>query len=218
MSTTTAPRRTQAERREESRARILDAATELFAERGYVRTTLDEIGARAGFTGALVSKRFGSKADLLGAVLDATFESIVAENRERVAPAGPPIVVLERYIEAFLARIEDASPAVRALYVVMGESLGAVPEIRDRIAAFNRQTIERVGLYVQDAIDAGDLRDDVDATSAATALLGLLRGRAFLHLADPGQTPVGRGDLEASLFLDGLRRPTSDPRPERTEQ
>lgn len=62
--------RTQAERKAKSDARIIHAAIELFAEQGYVRTTLNDVGNRAGYTGGLVSNRFGSKAALLRIVLD----------------------------------------------------------------------------------------------------------------------------------------------------
>lgn len=48
----------------DSRERLLNAAGELFAERGYDRTTVREVGLRAGVDPALIARYFGSKAAL----------------------------------------------------------------------------------------------------------------------------------------------------------
>ncbi len=64
-----AERRTQAQRRAESQHRILLAAAELFSEQGYVNTTMEQIGTRAGFSAALVARKFGSKPGVIEALL-----------------------------------------------------------------------------------------------------------------------------------------------------
>lgn len=48
----------------DSRSRLLSAAAELFAERGYARTTVREVGQRAGVDPAMIARYFGSKAAL----------------------------------------------------------------------------------------------------------------------------------------------------------
>ena len=58
-------RRTQAERSEASRRRLLDAAFELLSERGSTLFTLAEVGERAGYSRGLPSQVFGTKAALL---------------------------------------------------------------------------------------------------------------------------------------------------------
>src|SRR5438105_1028148 len=64
------PRRTQRERRELSRNRMLEAAVTLVARQGSSRTTLSEIGQRSGYTHGLVSHRFGSKGQLVRALIE----------------------------------------------------------------------------------------------------------------------------------------------------
>lgn len=63
-------RRTQAERRAQTRQALLDAAAELFAERGYQAASLDEIAARAGYTRGALHYNFGGKHELLLELLD----------------------------------------------------------------------------------------------------------------------------------------------------
>lgn len=83
---------------ERSREAILDAAEQLFAERGYDVTSLQEVGTRAGLSRATPAYFFGSKAELYRAVLDRAFEEVraaVRMGRERALSAShPPEAVL----------------------------------------------------------------------------------------------------------------------------
>ena len=45
---------------------------------------------------------------------------------------------ITNYIDIYLSEIGKRENAMRALYVIMGEALGAVPEVRDEIALLNR--------------------------------------------------------------------------------
>jgi AcrR family transcriptional regulator len=81
-------RRTQVERRAETRARLLAAARSVFAERGYHGASLDEVSERAGRTKGALYHHFGSKEGLLLALLDQQVAGRLAEAR---APdAGRP--------------------------------------------------------------------------------------------------------------------------------
>lgn len=64
-----APRTRRAEKAEQTRRRVLDAATALFAERGYAVTTMEAIAAHADVAVETVYSRFRSKANLLDAIL-----------------------------------------------------------------------------------------------------------------------------------------------------
>ncbi|MCG8455629.1 MAG: TetR family transcriptional regulator [Holophagales bacterium] len=63
------PRKTK-EETELTRRKILDVALDVFAEKGYSRTTLQEIASRAGFTRGAVYWHFENKADLLTALAE----------------------------------------------------------------------------------------------------------------------------------------------------
>jgi TetR/AcrR family transcriptional regulator len=59
-----------------SRAAILDAAEQLFADKGYDATSLSEVGRLAGVSRATPGYFFGSKSDLYQAVLDRSFGEV----------------------------------------------------------------------------------------------------------------------------------------------
>src|SRR6476646_6145232 len=73
------------QRSQRTRARIVGAATGLFLDHGYVGSTIEEVAEQAGVAVQTVYYVFGTKPNLLAAVLDAT-----------VAGDIQPLPVLER--------------------------------------------------------------------------------------------------------------------------
>lgn len=76
-----------------TRAAILDAARQLFAERGYERTSLAEVGEGAGVSRGTPGYFFGSKAELYSAVLAQCADEVraaVRSGRQRALESGRP--------------------------------------------------------------------------------------------------------------------------------
>jgi AcrR family transcriptional regulator len=63
-------RLTRAQRRQQTRARLLDAASQVFARRGFHAATIDEVADAAGYTKGAVYSNFANKDDLVLALLD----------------------------------------------------------------------------------------------------------------------------------------------------
>jgi AcrR family transcriptional regulator len=105
-----------------TRARVLRAATELFAERGFHGTTIRDVAERAGANVASGHYHFGSKRDLYVEVLRATF----AEVRAILAHGGvqPDQAALDR-----MSRAELQAFLERRIGVVLGSLLGPPPSL-----------------------------------------------------------------------------------------
>jgi AcrR family transcriptional regulator len=99
-------RRRQADRREESRERILDAAEELLARRGYDGVTMREIATASGADTSLLHYYFDNKAGLFDAVIarraglvnetrQASLDDYAASHQGRMTATG----VLRAYLE-----------------------------------------------------------------------------------------------------------------------
>jgi AcrR family transcriptional regulator len=78
-------RRTQRERRDETRAKLLDATVACLGELGYARTTTTEIVQRAGVSQGALFKHFPSKAALLSAAVEQLFAELVASYEDTFA-------------------------------------------------------------------------------------------------------------------------------------
>jgi AcrR family transcriptional regulator len=72
------PRRTQADRRADTRSRLLRAAAELFASQGYDAVSVDEVAAAADRSSGALYSHFGSKHGLLKALLESWQETTAA--------------------------------------------------------------------------------------------------------------------------------------------
>lgn len=81
-----APRRRNSIR---TRAALLDAAAEVFADKGFNAATLDEIAAAAGFTRGAVHHHFGSKEEMFLAVIERRDAELLA-SYEPIAPDAIP--------------------------------------------------------------------------------------------------------------------------------
>jgi AcrR family transcriptional regulator len=136
-----ATRMTRAERSEQTRAGLVEAARTVFLRRGFHGASLDEISAEAGYTTGAVYSRFGGKDELFLAVMDEHLE-----RRTRL------------YTEAALAEddFESAHRAVMRAAVAAGrEEPGWTPllmefwthaarreELREAVAARNERNLD----------------------------------------------------------------------------
>ena len=106
-----------------------------------MKTTLVEVGKAAGHTGGLVSHRFGTKEQLFKAIIQ-NAASRFFEDQLRPAIKGDHIqsaeMALRNFIETYFDEVFLRASHMRALYVNMGEGLGAVPEVQPQIAKLNR--------------------------------------------------------------------------------
>jgi len=111
--------------RDGTRERILDAALDLFGERGLTGTTVRDIAARAKVNVAAISYHFGGKDELYRAVAGQVIGTIEARVRARVGHllAAPPAGA-----EAALAALQEIASAI--VDVIVGP-----PEMR-RVARF----------------------------------------------------------------------------------
>lgn len=90
-----------------TRARVLEAAQRLFADRGFKRVTVRDICRAAKANVAAVNYHFGDKLGLYREILEAATEAMRATN-EAAREAGkgqPPEEELRRYISVFLHRV-----------------------------------------------------------------------------------------------------------------
>jgi TetR/AcrR family transcriptional regulator, repressor for neighboring sulfatase len=96
--------------REQVAAAVLEAATDLFAERGPAATSIRDIAARSKVNHGLVFRHFGTKEQLVGAVLDhlgATTTAVLASD----PPVEQAERVLDRHMRVMARTLLDGYPA-----------------------------------------------------------------------------------------------------------
>ncbi|WP_235834727.1 TetR family transcriptional regulator [Actinomadura logoneensis] len=115
-----AERTTRRERREQTRAALLEAAERLWAERGIHGASLDDVASAAGLTKGAVYSNFAGKTDLLLALVEhCTRERVGTETCAELGDTSrPPKERYERAGLAFRRRLEGDQARLTALLLV----------------------------------------------------------------------------------------------------
>lgn len=162
----------------ETDKKITTAAAELMLQRGFDRTTVDDVAARAGVGKATVYRRWPSKEDLAVASMESLYSTEMPEP-----DTGSVRADLTESYRAVLAFVNTAEGAAY-LRTSIAES------VRDeRIAALYRASTERreesSRRTFERAIERGEVRPDIDIDNAVQWLGGLLAVRAITKRAMP---------------------------------
>jgi len=165
-------------RREATRQRILDAARIVFAEKGVIGATIEDICEQAGFTRGAVYSNFVDKEDVLQAVVDREHERLLAhldasfEDVDREIAEAPD---LESAIAGVVDRLLRSIPLDRQLALVQAElEIHAIrrPDTAGPFVAANDRFRERIGAFIVEAmrrhgrapvVSAADITDTVVA-------------------------------------------------------
>jgi len=200
--------RTQAERRASSERRLLDAAAKVIAERGTTSVSFADIAREAGCSHGLPGYLFGSKTDLLLALVD----DVLREFRVLVGPAVGGTKGLPALLETcriFLRSLDRPFPYTRAVYVMIGEAAGAPPELQKALNAHQDAARQMIVDALVAGIEMGQVRPDVEPVAQAVVIFGILRGVGLQSLMDPASVDVEAvtaemlASVERALAADG---------------
>ncbi len=194
----------------QTRERILDAATPLFAARGAQATTVRQIASAAGVNSQLIYYYFDDKQGLFRAVLEVTARRVDVLLAEATRIDGPLRARLSHFIIAWVRVTLRQAPAVRLLHRAMLEGDEALSADIQRYAGVHAAAI---GALIAQGVANGMFRADLDPGRAVASLVGMIQ---YLALAEPilfpaTTLPDGREATSeamarhtAELFLRGL--------------
>ncbi|MGW4403143.1 TetR/AcrR family transcriptional regulator [Nonomuraea sp. NPDC004702] len=114
-------RRTQAERTDETTARLVGAARRLFGENGYADTSIDAVAARAGVTKGAAYHHFGGKPALFRAAFTGELAEVAAALERAGAQEDDPLAALRRGLRTFLEHCLD--PGFRQIVLLDAPSV-----------------------------------------------------------------------------------------------
>lgn len=184
-----------------TREAILDAAEQLFADRGYDATSFTDVGAAAGVSRGTPGYFFGAKEQLYRAVLERCLERVraaVRSGRERaLASREPPEVVLAGAVGEYFDFISDNPEFVRLLE---REALGGGHQLA-RIPPHLEAAQEALGAIVTEL--ALDPADEAEAQQLLISMLAL----SWFHVVH-GPTVLRALGVDAAdpAFRDARRR------------
>ena len=195
----------KAEQSEATRTVLLQAARELFTERGYADTATEDIAQRAGVTRGALYYQFRDKAGLFHAVL----EGISLSTNEKVASAmqsdqGEQRSLWDQIVRAGAEAYLDAcmDPAVQRIGLIEAPAVLGWEEKRELDRKYG---ISLICSAVQELMNAGLLAPQPVEPLAHLILSAITEAAMYIARADDMVT--ARKEMGASMerFLDGLR-------------
>jgi len=153
---------------EATRAAILQAAEEIFLEKGYADTSLSAIASRAGVTKSLIHHHFGSKEGLWRQVKEQRFSEYANQQAAMLAAGEPTSELLRRSMDVYFRFLQRNPEIVRILAWMYLE------QDEDEHCLFQEKELIREGVAkVQEGQATGKLRDDIDPRFLIFTFLGL---------------------------------------------
>lgn len=164
----------------DTRQRILDAALEMFGERGYAGTSVADITGRLGISKAALYHHFGAKDDILGALLTAPLD----RYRQLVeTAAGRPLTDL-------LGAILDTTAELYSVSRLLGDDPSVRKVVQERLAPQAHDINEALTAAIAGGI----------ATTRARAAYAAIKNGTFALIEATGErpSPSDRAELIAA--------------------
>jgi AcrR family transcriptional regulator len=191
----------RADQSEATRAALIAAGRELFAQRGYAAVATEEIVQAAGVTRGALYHHFAGKTELFAAVYEEVERQLVEQIAKSVlASASDPLAALHAGAQAFLDACEN--PAVQRIALLDAPSVLGWERWREVGMRYGFGLVQST---VAAAMDAG-LIERQPVVPLAHLLLGAIdEGAMLIARADDGGTTRAEVGASVARFLDTLR-------------
>lgn len=204
------PARSEAQR-EAKRQVILDAALEVFAEKGYADTRLDEVAARAGVAKGTIYLYVSSKEELFAALIRTGISAPIERIEGVIMDRDPPFEQVLRMLLAFLLKEVLGTRRKEIVRLLLMEA-GRFPEVAE---LYHREVVARgMGLLreaARRACERGELRSDelvrFPQLAVAPGLVAILWSHLFQRFEPLDAEALFEAHL--ALLLRGLRSEAS---------
>jgi AcrR family transcriptional regulator len=207
MTSDSKPRKRTRPTRGQTRARLLQAASEVFAKHGYDRASLDDVAAAAGLTKGAVYSSFASKDELFYALM----RERIDERLALVAAAADRQTTLQdttRDAGAGLAELIFSQADWHLLFIEFWARAVRDPSLRKEFARQRRAARELIARFIQQQAAQLGTELPAPADQLAVAVLALSNGIAIEQLADPDTVDPSVFGTTLGLLLNGLGMPT----------
>ncbi len=195
---------------------MLDAALEVFAERGVIGGTVEDICERAGFTRGAFYSNFADREDVIDALVEREqnrlldgVDAMFADVEDEIAAAAD----LAAALRAIIGRILQAVPIDRELSLIQAELENFAirrPDLAGRFVASNERFRQRITTFISDAMQRHGRELLVEPSILTDAIIAITQRsvrRALLEGGDADPNEMA-GAILPGLLLAFSRRAT----------
>jgi len=175
-------RRPKGDKRQRTRAKLLEAARELIREKGYARTTLQDVASRAGMTSGAIYGNFKNRDELFVSLAEAYWAPI----RPKVKAGASFADVMQALAAATLAALPDREKAAVGRLTGMAYTL-TQDDLRARVREITTQSYAFGASWLRAAIDEREL--PMSPEHLVRVIHALTEGLVFQRLLTPELVP-----------------------------
>ena len=190
-----------------TRRRILEAAAQIFSEKGYHAASMQDIARAVNLQKASLYHHVSGKQEILLELLDQALDILIERIGTVVSQPNPPDEKLQIAMQVYLQSLIDQRDLSA---VLLFEHRSLDPELKTRHLP-RRDRFE--GLWrgvIQDGVAAGAFDCD-DPAQAARALLGVMNWTLTWYRVDGPLRAQEIADQYAGLFFNGLLKREAQP-------
>jgi len=163
----------------ETRAAILAAATELFSEKGYTATSIQDVATKIGKAYGVVHWHFEDKESLLVAVLELLEGSFTKELVTAVAKhgvSGSSADILDVILTRSAELMDQNADHVRLIAVVQAELMGKSPRVEKALRGAYERVAALVLPILEGGVERGLVSQGLDLGCATHMFVGMYLG------------------------------------------
>lgn len=194
--------RTIAKDHDEKRARILEVAAGVFADRGVARTSMAQVAKDCGISKAAIYHYYPSKDALLFDIL----ETYLRRLRDRLASIPVEGGVAEERLRAFLREILHAYQGMDNLHKIQIEGVPLLSEDRQTVLkAYQRDVVRQLGSIVARIAPAGIDAEPGTRRAVTMSVFGMVNWFYMWNRNADTEARSAYADLVARLTVEGVR-------------
>lgn len=190
-----------------TRRKLLEAALEVFSQKGYDATRLEDIAKAAGMTRGAIYHHFAGKNELFYALFEEASETGLQAVQQAISEGGSFLEIARRVLIYSLELLQKNSHyrRVSALYLFKASSSPELADFQRQRAQDMQQQVDLVSGFFKTALEQGAVRADLDPRVASQAFLAYQSGLMLVWLLNPSLISVEEDAAAlAEVFIQGI--------------
>jgi AcrR family transcriptional regulator len=187
------------------RSEIITAARKVFAEKGYIAATVDEIAQRANLAKGTIYVYFDSKEQIYNAVMSDDLEALRRLTVEKIAAAGTVFEKISAYVNARFEYCEQRRDFFRIMYI---EPSGSPVMSKAKVMEWLREPVRLLTEAIAAAIAAKEIRQ-FPAETLAWTVADMTTGALQRRLSSTPVTTARQDSDFVISFVNAALRPTA---------
>lgn len=189
---------------------MLDAALDLLAERKTLSFSLAEVAERAGYSRGLPTQTFGTKVEMIRALISHLHVRSVEALDSPPEARGEGLPAVLTTAKLMLNAPETQVQIMIAVHVLLAEATVPDSPYRNEDADLNRWAVSYLSWHLRIGIERGEVRAEVNPRAQAMLIMAAIRGVLLQWLVDPARIDLEA--LRAELLISLVRLLAPDPR------